>query len=241
MNNKVKGNLIQLIGIPCMILLIILGIVFKTIWLPICGIVIFISFLCWGSRVHIRQEIPTTVRVQNNLGRPTWATIVGVLGIILGCFGILGGGQLIIMPKMMEFQKEMFAEMQKEFDRYKEDEKQDVPPVEMFKMFEKMWDFPDWYSRWCIALGIMALPISGFYLYAAICLLQLKRFAIKIFYLAVAISIGLALVKVTVSILAMSFMGINLLVGGIFSLVVNIVLLVVVATSNKEAFKQAEA
>jgi len=45
--------------------------------------------------------------------RPTWATIVGILGIVFGCFGILGGGQSVFMPKMMEMQKEMLEAFEK--------------------------------------------------------------------------------------------------------------------------------
>ena len=45
--------------------------------------------------------------------RPTWATIVGVLGIIFGCFGIIGAGQEILMPNMLKLQKEIFAQVEK--------------------------------------------------------------------------------------------------------------------------------
>jgi fatty acid desaturase len=44
--------------------------------------------------------------------RPTWATVISVLGIILSLLGLLGAGQDIMMPKMMEFQKQMFTQME---------------------------------------------------------------------------------------------------------------------------------
>ncbi len=45
--------------------------------------------------------------------RPTWATVVGVLGIIFACSGILGAGQEIFMPKIMQMQKELFSTLEK--------------------------------------------------------------------------------------------------------------------------------
>ncbi|MGD8669435.1 MAG: hypothetical protein PVF31_05095 [Desulfobacterales bacterium] len=43
--------------------------------------------------------------------RPTWVTIVGVLGIIFSCLGILAAGQEMIMPKILEMQKEMLSDI----------------------------------------------------------------------------------------------------------------------------------
>ena len=43
--------------------------------------------------------------------RPTWATVVGILGIVFSSFGILGAGQIIMTPKIMEFQKQMITTM----------------------------------------------------------------------------------------------------------------------------------
>ena len=51
------------------------------------------------------------------MARPSWVTAVGVLGIIFGCTGILGGGQQMLLPKMLAFQKEMFSDMKTDMDR----------------------------------------------------------------------------------------------------------------------------
>lgn len=40
---------------------------------------------------------------------PTWATIVGILGIIFASLGILGAGQTMMMSKIIEFQKQTFS------------------------------------------------------------------------------------------------------------------------------------
>ncbi len=43
--------------------------------------------------------------------RPTWETVFSVLGIIISLFGMLVAGQEIMMPKMMELQKQIFTQM----------------------------------------------------------------------------------------------------------------------------------
>ncbi len=55
------------------------------------------------------------------MDRPTWATVVGVLGIIFGLLGILGGGQLAVMPAILEFQKEMFSDLQGTVEKAQEE------------------------------------------------------------------------------------------------------------------------
>jgi hypothetical protein len=49
--------------------------------------------------------------------RPSWVTAIGVLGIIFGCTAILGGGQQMMMPKILAFQKQMFADMSADMER----------------------------------------------------------------------------------------------------------------------------
>jgi len=166
--------------------------------------------------------------------RPTWATVVGIAGIVLGCFGILGAGQTVMMPKIIELQKEIFTEVQKSFENRGDTQEK------VFNMFEKMWDVPDWFKTWSIAAGIAGLFVSGFYILASIFLLLLRRHAIKLFYLAVGISISLALLKAIISISAMSFIGFTIMAGGMFGIIINIILFIVVLTGDKKAFACAE-
>lgn len=188
--------------------------------------------------------------------RPTWATVVGVLGIIFSCFGILGAGQEIIMPKMMKFQKEIFTHteerMHKEVEKKKEkqmhgdsrsqplerDRENNAEfPIAMFKLMEKMWDYPEWYGVFSVICGILKAIISGFYLFASICLLQMKPFSIRLFYWAAGSSISFAVIKGIFAVAAISFiMGMTIVFGGMFGIIIDIVLIIVVATGNKDAF-----
>ena len=180
--------------------------------------------------------------------RPTWVTVVGVLGIIFSCLGILGAGQEMIMPKMLEMQKQMVSDFEKmiEAEMEKESAKQSNRPagqrggaefpVGIFKSVTKMFDFPDWYGTWSIISGILKLLVCAFFLFASIRLLQLKPASIRLFYWAAGSSIALGVVKGAVAVLAASFIGIAMMFGGIFGIIIDIVLIIVVATGNKEAF-----
>ncbi len=185
--------------------------------------------------------------------RPTWATVVGILGIIFGCFGILFGGQEIFMPKMMEFQKEMMTQFEKDISKQQEqmqdksNEQQDegsqsqrMTP-EMFESMKRMFDVPEWFGTWSLFSGVSKALISGLYLLASIWLLQTKASAIRIFYWAAGSSIALSIIKALVLFSAMSFMGMAFAAGGVFGIIIDIVLIIVVITGNKEAFQlQAE-
>ena len=180
--------------------------------------------------------------------RPTWATIVGVLGIIFSCLGILGAGQEIIMPKVFKLQKEMLSDFEEIIEEEIEKERINQLdqeggtnssaeiPMGIFKSFTKMLDFPDWFGTWSIISGILKLLISAFFLLASIRLLQMKRSSINLFYWAAGSSIALGVLKGIVALSAVSFMAIAMMFGGFFGIIIDIILIIVVATGNKEAF-----
>ncbi len=183
--------------------------------------------------------------------------VVGVLGIIFACFGILGAGQDMLMPYMLTIQKEIFAGIEEQVEREedsrrsetesaddhgKEYEKRrgipyDGPPDAMFRMMENVWNFPDWFATWSITSGVFRLLINGFYIMASIMLLMVKPYSIRMFYIAAGTSIGFSIIKAGVLASALSFMVIAMMFGGIFGIIIDIVLIVVVAVSDKTAFR----
>ena len=186
--------------------------------------------------------------------RPTWATIIGILGIIFGCFGILGGGQEIFLPKMLTMQKQMFSEIEKIAEEQQaknnseinSDEQQSKTPDpafshEIFQPMKKMFEFPDWFGLWSMIAGLAKAIVSASYLLASIWLLQTKPFSIRLFYWAAGSSIALSILKGIVSSSAFSFMGISMMFGGVFGGFIDIILIIVVATGNKEVFQPQSA
>lgn len=170
--------------------------------------------------------------------RPTWATVVGILGIIIGCFGILRAGYDIITPKVIEFQKEIIPEMLKEFEKKQESSKTPLPAHhdKFLNMANKMLNVPNWFNIWLVVSGIIGLLVSGFYIFASISLLLVKKSAIKLFYIMVGISIGFIILKGIVAMVGMPLVGFSMLVGGIFGIGLNVILLVVVITGDKQVF-----
>ena len=188
--------------------------------------------------------------------RPTWATVVGVLCIVFGCFGILGAGQEMMMPTMIKFQKEMFTQVEgfmqtemakQEANRSGDDASgYDGPenpefPLKIFKSIQKMMDFPPWYATWIVISGFLKLIIGGLLLFTAISMLQLKPFSISLFYWTIGLGIALAVIRCAVSFFASSFLGFIMMSGGLFGIVIDIVLLIVVITGDKAAFGYREA
>ncbi len=73
--------------------------------------------------------------------RPTWVIIIGIMGIVFGCLGILSAGQDILMPKILKMQKEMFVNIQQFAE---EDPDQDSSfPAKTFESMQSMWDVPE--------------------------------------------------------------------------------------------------
>ena len=169
--------------------------------------------------------------------RPTWVTIVGVIGIVLAAFGILGSAQWLFMPLMLDFQKNMLSEMSSGAAGSGADQ----APVEMFEFMQKMLDMPTWYPTWSVVAGVISLFVVGFYFFAAIHLLQMKPSALKIFYSAVTAWIALAILKVVVAFLSSPLLGFGSLSGALAGTVVNAVLLVVIITGDKACFVDRQA
>ncbi|MEJ2156412.1 MAG: hypothetical protein P8X96_13825 [Desulfobacteraceae bacterium] len=177
--------------------------------------------------------------------RPTWATVVSILGIIISLFGMLGAGQDILMPKMMELQKQIFTQMEEMQKRQARREGADKAPDEAFsrmvQSMQKMWEAPEHFGTWSVVTGILKLLVSGFGLFAYICLLQKKPYSVKLVYWALGLGIAVAALKGTVMLSSMSLMAVAMMFGSVFGLVINIVLLIVVIMGDKSAYYQTQS
>lgn len=183
------------------------------------------------------------------MSRPSWVSAVGILGVIFSCFGILGSIQEITLPQTMKMQKEMFHSFEQAAAKNEASKNQDAPQhsgqekqhsadSQAFKTFEKLWDLPEWFSTWSVFSGSAKAIISAFYLYAAISLLLLKPSSIRLFYWAAGASIALCVAKSIVATFATSFIGIAILSGSAAGALIDVVLLVIVATSEKDVFRK---
>lgn len=170
------------------------------------------------------------------MNRPPWVTIVGIFGIILGSFGILGGGQMMTAPLMMDFQQAFMTDMQGSMNQAAAQSQGGPNPVVFNTMMQRMFQVPDWFRTWCIAAGIVSAMVSGYYVFASIRLLQMAPTAVRTFCTAAGIAIFWGVARTSVAIASMSVMAFNFIGGAMFGIVINVVLLIVVATGDKTAF-----
>ena len=172
--------------------------------------------------------------------RPGWVTAVGVIGIIIGCLGIVGAGQSIMMPKMLDIQKEFWTEMKASMTQHEITRPEQMPSPEVMRMMEKMWDIPGWFDAFCLIAGVMAPVICILYIFACIRLLQISPTAIRLFYTAAGITMGFSALKILLVMAALSFLGMSMIIGSLLCIVINAILVIVVATKDKTVFALRE-
>ena len=168
------------------------------------------------------------------MNRPTWATIVGILGIVFGGIGLMNAVNTAILPYLLEWQKGF---MQSFIDSMPAAKNGDAAGQDPAAMFETLWGpMPSWFKIWCLVVGLLGIALSAAYIYSAISMLQMKRQAIRLFYLFSGAAIVLALTRGIVAALAVRMMGLNVLMASVASIAFHIVMMLVVQTSNKSAY-----
>jgi len=172
--------------------------------------------------------------------RPGWVIVIGVIGMIIGFFGILGTGKSIIMPRVIELQREILAELgevsEEDWWDYEE-----LPPERIIEIGTRLLDLPDWFYKWSIIFGIIGFFVYMYYLFASIWLFLIKKSAVKLFYIAIGLSICLSLSRMIVAGFTQSIIGFFLMAGSSLVLAVNIVILIIVALNDKGVFVTSEA
>jgi len=161
--------------------------------------------------------------------RPSWVLVVGILGIVIGLFGILGSTQAILIGTIPVI-REVFE---------KHVEQEAPPPSPDTEEAEGFWDDPYWYPQWSVAVGVAGLPASAFYILASVFLLMMKRYGPKLFYLATATCIAVSVSKIAVALAALSIIGIPFIAGSVLAVICTGLLVIVAAASDKSALRAA--
>jgi len=237
--------------------------------------------------------------------RPTWATVVGIIGIVMAIYTLLNSGAGLMIPQMVSIQqrgvqmqldaqrqaaaeekKSEAEEKKEEAEENKEDKSFDENQVkqspdfkipaaqqkfaednekemeafskqgdEQMKQAEEqgdkqmkqaeelgdktvaLYNIPVWYGPVAFLMSLIAMAIAACYLFTSIWLLMTKPSAVPLFSLACVVSIGFAILHGVVSMIAMPMWGMGMGMTGIVVAVVNVVLLIVVATGDKTAFQ----
>lgn len=182
--------------------------------------------------------------------KPGWIIAVAIIAIILSGFGAMGGLQEAVSPFMFEQQKQQYEEMISEFDNIMEQAAQNDDPanqkfieyMQIFvDLFEKILNMPDWYKTWMVISGLLQLVVNGFYLFAAIWLLQVKPPAIRMLLIALPLSITLGITRIYFAHAAFDSIGLWLMSGTIIAIVIEVILLLIIIKADKSPFRQFEA
>ena len=182
--------------------------------------------------------------------KPGWVTAVAIIGIVLSGFGVMGGIQESLTPIMLEAQRAEYEAVIEEFNNItvdngeyvSEEDQQIIEMIQSFtKFFEKILNMPEWYLNWLVISGIISMLVHGFYLFAAIWLMQLKPYAPRFLAVALPLSIAFAITRTTIAVQALDNMALLMMGGTLIAMVVEIILLIVLLVKDKSAFKQFEA
>lgn len=140
----------------------------------------------------------------------------------------------------MEFQRKMDTNVQELFDKLEAKEDsisvKALPSRGFFSIQSKIFSMPDWFYKWSIIFGLIRLPLYGFYLVASLWFYLMKKRSIMWFYMAVELVIVFTLLKAFILMLTETFFGYTFVAESLFMLVVNIVLILVFALSDKQVF-----
>src|SRR6056297_3055003 len=132
---------------------------------------------------------------------PTWAIVIGICLMLFGGCSVTKNIQSIIMPDMLEMQKNMMKKMAGSSTTNSSDslsastrvDTADIKGAEMFKNMaegmQEMFGMSDFTKTWTVRFGYIGLLVSIIYILSGVFLLIKKKFSIKLVYTALILSI----------------------------------------------------
>ena len=190
---------------------------------------------------------------------PTWGTVIGILMIFFGGCGALNDIRAISMPEQLAEQKEL---MKKKIEKRKqkklaeqdsvttteidsistastEDGNKEVDFFGKKQSVEEILELSEFTKTWIVRFGYIGAVVSILYVLGGVFLLVRKSFSIKLVYAALVISIlcSGAQAAVLTSSSATGLIAKTTGLSQIFGILIDIVLLAVVFSSDKEAYK----
>ena len=193
------------------------------------------------------------------MNRPQWATFIGVIFIVFGGCGIINNSYTINLPDIIKTHKEMvdtFTDSifvnKSQKDSITITEKSDSTnisniietPVKkgITKFYNNFFGKSDWLEKAFPIIGLIGILISALFVISGRFLLMKKHYAIKLVYIILTIALLFSISKfllVKINNLE-GFIGISFKIGSIISFVIDLILLIVVISGNKEAYKKID-
>jgi len=182
--------------------------------------------------------------------RPTWVTIVAVMAWVFGGFGVMGGAQEIILPHMLDMQKEVLQSMNELVQQQQNQNntskdivdpdnvrEQGFNPFKLMDYFSQQMELPAWFRTYAPLFGTISILISMSYLLSGVLMFMLKPFAPMVFNFTLAISILWGIISAVIYGVSENIVLIMNVPASITSVIIDIVLMIVIALNSKEAFR----
>ena len=174
---------------------------------------------------------------------PTWVILVSICFLFFGGCDVISGLFTTVGPdyseedpfeKLEKLQSEFADDSTKaELDSAFNSESAKMQQEQLKKMVGESWFATKWYKVFAY-IGIL---VGAFYFISGIFLLMQKDYAIKMAYIALGVSIGFTIVQmITMSMSSSGLLNFAGNIGFIFSISIDIILLIVIITADKSTF-----
>ena len=176
---------------------------------------------------------------------PTWAVIVGVLGICFGAVGTISGAYGLLTPAMLSMQRELVVAMRQSMPAGQQCAPGSTASprgnlaTDPAGFLERLLSVPHWYEQWSVGNSIAQLVLGAAYLLSALLLLLMRRGAPAAFMLAAAASLVRNLVSAGLSVTTASLIAYWALGSALCGIIVDMALLATVAFADKSAYRGA--
>ncbi len=172
--------------------------------------------------------------------------------IFFGIMNLFSSIQAIDTPEILEKQQNMMDAITKGIVHQELDstvivndtivesgEDQNFAFTEISKQMKEMMKVSDFSMKWIVRFGYVGIIIALVYLSGGLFLIAKNSFSISMAYFALSLNIVFSIVKTLVlsSDTSNSLMAMGYRYGEIFSLILDVVFIVIIFTSNKEAYK----
>jgi hypothetical protein len=180
---------------------------------------------------------------------PTWANVIGILGICFGALGMIGGGYEIMMPLMIDIQGKMIESMKEstksvpERSNYDKGETAQLEPdpEAMLQTMQDLMATPPWYSTFAFTNGGLQLLFGALLILSSIFLLVIKQGATTFFLTVAVLSAIRNITALSVGISMSSLMAFWSIVSGAGGFLIDLILIIVVMVSDRSIYKQPQA
>jgi hypothetical protein len=190
---------------------------------------------------------------------PAWGYVVGIFMMLLGGFGIIGDLQYINSPTIITLQKEVLDDLTKDiriknsdstFTQIDLKKATSVNRTDRRKLYNnvattlyKILDVSDFTLKWVVRFGYIGLLFSVFKIVSGIFLLIRKPFSYILAASLLILSLGLNIMQFMIfgSDYTAGLLSVVLGYSQLFFALMNLILLVVVLTSDKTAYFESQS